>query len=83
MNYIEKLNSEQTEILNLMISGENIFLTGEAGTGKSFTINAYDQYCTGNIQFIIYCYIYVHGGCTDGVSGTLWCSNSGSIYVLD
>lgn len=48
MNYIEKLNSEQAEIFNLMISGENIFLTGEAGTGKSFIINAYDQYCTAN-----------------------------------
>jgi MoxR-like ATPase len=30
-----KLSDEQQEALNLMLSGRNVFLTGEAGTGKS------------------------------------------------
>ena len=41
--YIEKLNEEQKKIYEKMISGENIFLTGNAGTGKSFLVNAYTE----------------------------------------
>ena len=35
------LTKEQEDALNLMCSGENIFLTGEAGTGKSTIINKF------------------------------------------
>ena len=40
MNSID-LTKEQEDALNLMCSGENIFLTGEAGTGKSTIINKF------------------------------------------
>jgi len=34
-----QLNSEQQRAVSLAMAGENIFLTGGAGTGKSFTLN--------------------------------------------
>lgn len=34
----EKLNQEQTDILQACISGKNVFFTGSAGTGKSFLL---------------------------------------------
>lgn len=34
----EKLNQEQTEILQACVSGKNVFFTGSAGTGKSFLL---------------------------------------------
>ena len=46
--YINKLNSEQKRIFDKMVNGENIFLTGNAGTGKSFLVNAYVEYCEKN-----------------------------------
>ncbi|MFN8945451.1 MAG: DEAD/DEAH box helicase [Pseudobdellovibrionaceae bacterium] len=36
-----ELSSEQTDALNNLKSGENIFLTGGAGSGKSFVIQAF------------------------------------------
>lgn len=36
-----KLNNEQEKALKLLESGRNIFLSGEAGTGKSYVINEY------------------------------------------
>lgn len=42
-DYVGKLNSEQQLILNQMLEGHNIFLTGEAGTGKSFLTCAFIQ----------------------------------------
>ena len=38
---MNNLNKEQQEALNLINSGENIFLTGNAGTGKSFLLDYY------------------------------------------
>ena len=35
-DYISKLGAEQKRIFSRMVNGENIFLTGNAGTGKSF-----------------------------------------------
>ena len=35
------LNKEQQEALEFINSGENIFLTGDAGTGKSFLLDHY------------------------------------------
>ena len=40
-----KLNDEQETALDLMRSGRNIFLTGEAGTGKSTLVRAFIRHC--------------------------------------
>lgn len=47
-SYREKLGSEQKRIFDRMVNGENIFLTGNAGTGKSFLVEAYNEYCEEN-----------------------------------
>lgn len=39
------LNEEQKSALELLASGENIFITGNAGTGKSYLVKAFDKYC--------------------------------------
>lgn len=36
---LEKLNTEQLKALELIIKGENVFLTGQAGTGKSYILS--------------------------------------------
>ena len=40
-----KLSLEQERALTLMLSGRNVFLTGEAGTGKSAVIHAFKRRC--------------------------------------
>lgn len=42
---IKELNDEQKAALELIESGENIFLTGDAGTGKSFLLDYYINNC--------------------------------------
>lgn len=39
------LNEEQKSALELLTSGENVFITGNAGTGKSYLVKAFDKYC--------------------------------------
>lgn len=39
------LTEGQKNALNILRSGENVFLTGEAGTGKSFTLSKYIKEC--------------------------------------
>lgn len=46
--YRDKLGTEQQRIYQRMVNGENIFLTGNAGTGKSFLVEAYNEYCEEN-----------------------------------
>lgn len=41
----ETLNDEQKNVMDGIIRGENIFLTGNAGTGKSYVVKAFDKYC--------------------------------------
>ena len=38
-----ELNAEQKEALNLMLEGKNVFLTGEAGTGKSTVLREFQR----------------------------------------
>lgn len=42
----ESMNDEQKVAFNTMLSGKNIFLTGQAGTGKSFMIHKFNKYIT-------------------------------------
>ena len=44
----ENLKDKQKEIFDDIVKGQNIFLTGNAGTGKSYLIKAYDEYCKKN-----------------------------------
>jgi ATP-dependent DNA helicase PIF1 len=44
------LTAEQTQALNLMKQGNNIFLTGPAGTGKSTVIKHFKRYADQNHQ---------------------------------
>ena len=39
------LNAEQEATLELMLSGRNVFLTGEAGTGKSTLVREFIRRC--------------------------------------
>ena len=50
----DELNSRQKYALELMKRGKNIFLTGQAGTGKSYTLRAYVKWCIqNNIKYAI------------------------------
>lgn len=51
MNYNElyyKLNNDQRTCFDRLVNGENIFITGNAGTGKSFLVKALDEFCELN-----------------------------------
>lgn len=39
------LNDEQSDIFKELVNGKNIFLTGNAGTGKSYLVKAFSDYC--------------------------------------
>lgn len=46
------MNEKQLEALNIIKNNDNLFLTGSAGTGKSFTINKIVEYLIdNNIQY--------------------------------
>lgn len=45
MDGIVKLSMEQQTALNAMLSGKNVFLTGEAGTGKSTVLREFRSRC--------------------------------------
>ena len=47
-----KLTPEQQAALDLMLAGKNVFLTGEAGTGKSTILHKFKK--TGRNQRDIY-----------------------------
>ena len=42
------LNDEQRVVFEAMKNGENIYLSGEGGTGKSFLVDAFACYCEEN-----------------------------------
>lgn len=45
MSLYETLNNEQQQIFDRLKDGESIFITGNAGTGKSYLVKAFDEYC--------------------------------------
>ena len=49
------LNEQQTRAYNILKSGKNCFITGDAGTGKSYLINKYREYCDKNDISIMLC----------------------------
>ena len=51
----ETLTKDQKEAVDLMINGRNVFLTGEAGTGKSYVVNTFSTYCEENEKAIMKC----------------------------
>lgn len=44
-----KLTTGQQKFIDLALSGQNIFLTGKAGTGKSFVIKEFIKRCNKNV----------------------------------
>lgn len=46
------LNKEQQKALNLLNSDKNIFLTGAAGTGKSYVLNKYLENCNKRVAIL-------------------------------
>lgn len=47
-DYESTLTDKQREILKDMIDGKNIYIAGNAGTGKSYLIDTFDAYCNEN-----------------------------------
>lgn len=47
---IENLTKSQKKAFELLLKGENLCLTGEAGTGKSYVINAFINYISENTK---------------------------------
>lgn len=47
-----RLSPEQQEALELMLSGKNVFLTGEAGTGKSTILRQFREQCKRECVFL-------------------------------
>lgn len=52
MNSSIQLSVEQKEALDLMLSGKNVFLTGEAGTGKSTILRQFRECCNRECVFL-------------------------------
>ncbi len=46
--YETKLNKKQKYAFDIMKKGYNTFLTGQGGTGKSYTIKTFKNYCKHN-----------------------------------
>ena len=47
-----QLSPEQQKALRMMLSGKNVFLTGEAGTGKSTILRKFREQCTRECVFL-------------------------------
>ncbi|MBP5638246.1 MAG: AAA family ATPase, partial [Victivallales bacterium] len=47
-----QLDDEQNHALKLMLSGRNVFLTGEAGTGKSTVLREFKRQATQGCVFL-------------------------------
>lgn len=49
----DTLNKEQKAYFNDMVNGENIFISGNAGTGKSYLTRVFNEFCDLNNKRII------------------------------
>ena len=49
------LKQKQSDALELMKSGKNVFLTGKAGTGKSYITNMFTEWAEANDKKILIC----------------------------
>ena len=45
---LQSLSQEQTELFNIMKSGENVYFTGKAGSGKTEVLKIFIQYLRSN-----------------------------------
>jgi hypothetical protein len=54
-DYTFGFNSEQLEAFNALLSDDNVFITGRAGTGKSYIIQQYIKYANDNHLNIALC----------------------------
>lgn len=52
---IQDLNDEKKGAFKILCSGKNVFLTGEAGTGKTFLINKYLEYLKKMNKKVLVC----------------------------
>lgn len=50
---IRSLNEDQKSAFELLLSEENVFLSGEAGTGKSYVLNCYLNYVKDTKKVIV------------------------------
>ena len=50
-----KFTDDQQAVFNLLVKGEDVFLSGNAGTGKSFVIRQFLDYLTDNNKQYIVC----------------------------
>lgn len=50
-----KMTPDQQEAFNQMKAGENLFICGVAGTGKSFLIKRFSRYCNDNHISLLLC----------------------------
>jgi len=55
MYEIEELNSEQRQVFDRMVAGENLFITGDAGTGKSYLVKTFKKYCEEHKINLVIC----------------------------
>lgn len=53
MSNVDKLTKTQKKAFDEMVAGHNVFLTGEAGTGKSFVTTAFIEYCRKNNKKVL------------------------------
>lgn len=52
---LSDLNDEKKEAFKTLCSGSNVFLTGEAGTGKTYLINKYLEYLRKTNKNVLIC----------------------------
>lgn len=50
---IKKLNSDQKVAFNMLCKGDNVFISGQAGTGKSYLLNCFLKYMHSNKKNVI------------------------------
>lgn len=55
MNYYKNLSASQSAAMKDFMAGKSLFLTGKAGTGKSFLTNRIRQYCADRHKNVLVC----------------------------